>query len=37
MFIEAIGQINVVANSEGKGRQDFSTELLDVVRSLNVR
>jgi hypothetical protein len=36
-FIEAIGQINVVANPEGKGRQDFSAELLDVVRQLNIR
>lgn len=37
IFIEAIGQINAVANPEGKGRQDFSTELLDLVRSLTVR
>lgn len=35
-FIEAISQINVVANPEGKGRHDFSVELLDVVRQLNV-
>ena len=37
MFIEAVGQINAVANSEGKGRQDFESNLLDLVRSLQIR